>query len=196
MLYIFVLWAEIVTTSSSKVVTISARNTKIYKICELAKLQYVFCILQHFANKFWNLSKVLAGNFVFFPAYIKKFVYNANGQSQWPNPCPTNPNPIFKIYIASKGAKILFKHYPYGHTSTAAVYCKRTDSPPRSKPKAALHLMIVSSSIMRAKDGNKTDQRGCRENDICMNVEANLNKGSFHQLPSHMWRVVVNLWWH
>jgi hypothetical protein len=34
-LYTFVLRAEIVTTFRSKMVTISARNTNIYKICKL-----------------------------------------------------------------------------------------------------------------------------------------------------------------
>jgi hypothetical protein len=35
--YMFVLRAEIVTIFGSKVVTISARNTNIYKICKLRK---------------------------------------------------------------------------------------------------------------------------------------------------------------
>jgi hypothetical protein len=36
-LYMFVLCAEIVTIFGSKMVTISARNTNIYKICKLCK---------------------------------------------------------------------------------------------------------------------------------------------------------------
>jgi hypothetical protein len=47
----FVLRAEIVTIFEPKMVTISARNTNIYKICKRCNLQdYIFQALQHFAN--------------------------------------------------------------------------------------------------------------------------------------------------
>jgi hypothetical protein len=50
-MYTFVLRAEIATFSAQiYVVAISARNTKVYKIC------YVFRILQHFATKLCNVT--------------------------------------------------------------------------------------------------------------------------------------------
>jgi hypothetical protein len=50
-LYMFVLRADIVTIFEPKMVTISARNTNIYKICKRCNLQdYIFQALQHFAN--------------------------------------------------------------------------------------------------------------------------------------------------
>jgi hypothetical protein len=59
-LYVFVLREEIVTIFEPKMVTISARNTNIYKI--LQTLQgYIFQALQHFATKFCNFT-----NFIMF----------------------------------------------------------------------------------------------------------------------------------
>jgi hypothetical protein len=57
----FVLRAEIFTIYEPKMVTISARNTKIY-IQNLQTLQdYIFQALQHFATKFCNFT-----NFIMF----------------------------------------------------------------------------------------------------------------------------------
>jgi hypothetical protein len=47
-LYIFALRAEIPTTFGPKMVAISARNTKVYKICELCKA--IFSV-------FYNISQ-------------------------------------------------------------------------------------------------------------------------------------------
>jgi hypothetical protein len=49
MFYMFVLRAEIVTIIGSKMVTISTRNTNIYKICKLRKAIYLFSV-------FYNIS--------------------------------------------------------------------------------------------------------------------------------------------
>ena len=56
----FVLRAEIVTIFGSKMVTICARNTNIYKICKLRMQGYIFRILQHFVQQ---LSIVLPFKF-------------------------------------------------------------------------------------------------------------------------------------
>jgi hypothetical protein len=56
----FVLRAEIATIFKLKMVTISARNTNIYKICQLFKA-IIFQTLQHFATKFCNFT-----NFIMF----------------------------------------------------------------------------------------------------------------------------------
>jgi hypothetical protein len=48
MLYIFVLLAEIVTIFEPKMVTISARNTNLYKICKLRKTIF---------SKLYNISQ-------------------------------------------------------------------------------------------------------------------------------------------
>ena len=56
----FVLREEIVTIFEPKMVTISARNTNIYKICKLLQ-DYIFQVLQHFATKFCNYT-----NFIMF----------------------------------------------------------------------------------------------------------------------------------
>ena len=55
-LYTFVLRVEIATTFGPKMVAISARNTKVYKICKLCKAKYIFSILQHFATKLCNFT--------------------------------------------------------------------------------------------------------------------------------------------
>jgi hypothetical protein len=54
--YTFVLRAEIVTIFEPKMVTISARNTNIYKICKLNLQDYIFQALQHFVTKFCNFT--------------------------------------------------------------------------------------------------------------------------------------------
>ena len=41
---------------SLKVVIFSARNTKIFKICEVRTSYYIFLILQHFATKLCNFN--------------------------------------------------------------------------------------------------------------------------------------------
>ena len=48
---IFVLHAQIVTIFGSKMVTISARNTNVLKICQTTQ-GYIFCILRHFVKNF------------------------------------------------------------------------------------------------------------------------------------------------
>jgi hypothetical protein len=53
MLYAFVLRSEIATIFGPNVVAISARNTRVYKICEL----YIFRILEHFVTKLCNLTR-------------------------------------------------------------------------------------------------------------------------------------------
>jgi hypothetical protein len=53
----FVLRAEIVTIFEPKMITISARNTNIYKIWK----GYIFQALQHFATEFCNFT-----NFIMF----------------------------------------------------------------------------------------------------------------------------------
>jgi hypothetical protein len=50
-LYTFVLRAEIATIFGPNVVGISARNTKVYKICKFARLYF-----PHFATKFCNFT--------------------------------------------------------------------------------------------------------------------------------------------
>jgi hypothetical protein len=59
-LYMFVLRAEIVTILEPKMVTISPRNTNIYKIWKFCNT-YIFQTLQHFATKFCNYT-----NFIMF----------------------------------------------------------------------------------------------------------------------------------
>jgi hypothetical protein len=53
--YVCIIRAEIVRIFGSKMVTISARNTNIYKICKLRKAIY-FRILQHFVTKFCSFT--------------------------------------------------------------------------------------------------------------------------------------------
>ena len=55
-LYTFVLEAEICTTFALKVVQISARNTKVYKIMQQILQGHIFRIFQHFATKFCSLT--------------------------------------------------------------------------------------------------------------------------------------------
>jgi hypothetical protein len=65
-LYMFVLRAEIVTIFGRKMVTISARNTNIYKMCKLRKA--IFSV-QHFVTKFCNFTNFLISSlreFTFF----------------------------------------------------------------------------------------------------------------------------------
>jgi hypothetical protein len=64
-LYMFVLRAEIVTIFERKVVTISARNTNVYKICKLCKAIF---------SKLYNISQpnfaILLIGIMFFLAVV------------------------------------------------------------------------------------------------------------------------------
>ena len=53
-LYTFVLRAEIVTTSGPKMVAISARNTKVYKICDMLYCPH-FTTFRNQALQFYSL---------------------------------------------------------------------------------------------------------------------------------------------
>ena len=79
--YIIVLRAEIVTTFGSKMVTISTRNTKTYKVCELRKV--IFSVFYNISRSnfgiFTTFERLLPGiSFFVWICLDQKLVYNAN----------------------------------------------------------------------------------------------------------------------